>query len=141
MELKTRTNKNSRNQNCRVAVYRRVGDHPEADDFLSMEEKKYRHKIAERGWTFAGFYGEVGKPNAVRQKLLQDCKKGQIDMIMVNSLSRLDRDSAKGIGIIEELAALPKPVEVYVEKMNLFSLDESDKQILEVLKQIMEEEK
>ena len=46
-----------------------------------------------------------------------------------------------GIGIIEELAALTKPVEVYIEKMNLFSLDESDKQILEVLKQFMEEEK
>lgn len=141
MKLKTGTNKNLGNQNCRVAVYRRVGDHPGADDFLSMEEKMNRYMIAERGWTFAGFYGEVGKPNAVRQKLLQACKEGQIDMIMVNSLSRLDRDSAKSIGIIEELAALTKPVEVYIEKMNLFSLDESDKQILEVLKQFMEEEK
>lgn len=141
MKLKTRTDKHPRIQNCRVAVYRRVGDHQGAVDFLSMEEKKYRYMIAERGWTFAGFYGEVGMPNAVRQKLLQACKEGQIDMIMVNSLSRLDRDSAKSIGIIEELAALPKPVEVYIEKMNLFSLDESDKQILEVLKQFMEGEK
>lgn len=54
------------------------------------------------------------------EKLVEECKKGQIDMIVMPSLQTLSSSKSDIIQIVRKLKELPKPVYVYfmMERLN-----------------------
>ena len=81
----------------RVAAYCRVStDEEEQLNSYESQIAYYTEAIAKNpSWTFAGVYADEGITGTVTSKrkdflrLMRDCEKGKIDMILTKSISRL----------------------------------------------------
>lgn len=98
------------NKKLRVAAYARVSTGSD-DQLISLEAQKnhYERLIKSRSdWEFAGLYfdeGISGTKMAKRDGLLSmivDCERGQIDYILVKSISRFSRNTVESIELREE---------------------------------------
>ena len=65
--------------------------------------------------------------------MLEDCRSGKIDLIIVKSVSRFARNQLDFISIYRELKTLPNPVGIYIEDINLNTLDINSEFILSLL--------
>lgn len=115
----------------RVAGYARVSTgRPEQKTSFESQQKHY-HEIIGRHpeWVDVGLYADEGiTATSMRKRkrflqMLQDCRDGKIDKIIVKSVSRFARNTVDCLATIEELTALN--VEVYFELQNLSSLRDS----------------
>lgn len=73
------------------------------------------------GWTNAGIYTDLRMKNRDMRRMLKDCKKRKIDLIITKSVSRFSRDVRKFLKIMRVLKKCG--VGVYFELENLYSLD------------------
>ena len=87
-------------QNKRVAVYARVSsDKDEAKNSLKNQIAFFSSEIAKHpDWELAGIYQDQGKSGtndrrAGFRKMVDDCRAGKIDVIMVKSVDRLARNT------------------------------------------------
>lgn len=108
-----------------VAAYARVSTDSD-EQLISLDtQKTYYEKFIRSNpkWEYAGLYYDEGITGTKKDKrrgllrLLQDCRKGKIDRIIVKSISRLARNTVDTLEIVRELADLG--ITIYFEKENI----------------------
>lgn len=125
----------------RVAAYCRVSTFDESQSgSFELQKQTYTEKINNNpDWIMAGIYADQGasgtsiKKRDQFQQMLSDCRDGNIDLIIVKSVSRFARNQLDFISIYRELKALPKPVGIYIEDINLNTLDTNSEFILGIM--------
>ena len=120
----------------RVAAYCRVStDEEDQLNSLDTQVKYYTGKIAENpNWTMVGIYadeGITGTRTDKREKflkLMRDCEKGKVDMILTKSTTRFARNTVDSLTWIRKLRAMG--IGVYFEEQNLDSLKAENETLL-----------
>lgn len=125
-----------RKKHLRVAPYCRVST--KKDDQLPSYESQieyYTELIARhQEWTMVRLYADQGKSGTSTKrrkeflKLIHDCRKGKIDLIITKSVSRYCRNTLDGLGTVRELKRLG--VGVYFEEQNVNTLYMDNEMIL-----------
>lgn len=95
----------------RVAAYCRVST--KQDEQLNSYENQVKHYTdrinREAGWKLVGIYADKGitgtsmKKRDEFKKLIRQCKRGKVDMIIVKSISRFARNTLECILITRKL--------------------------------------
>lgn len=113
----------------RVAAYCRVSTKQEEQlNSYETQVRYYTDRInRESDWKLAGIYADKGitgtsmKKRDEFNKLIRQCKRGKVDMIIVKSISRFARNTLDCIRITRMLREIK--VDVYFEEQNLHSID------------------
>lgn len=132
--------KNQKNK-LRVAAYCRVSTFDESQSgSFELQKQSYFEKInTNPNWILAGIYADQGTSGtSIRKrtqfkKMIEECRQGKIDLILVKSVSRFARNQLDFIGTSRELRALSHPVGIYIEDINLNTLDTNSEFILGIL--------
>ena len=118
----------------RVAAYCRVSTkHEEQQHSLAAQINYYTNYIQNHpNWVLVGVYSDTASGTRTNQrpsyqKLMRDCSKRKIDLILVKSLSRFGRDALETIRQIRRLKKMS--IGVYVENGGLNTLNVSDSMI------------
>lgn len=98
----------------RVAAYARVSSDSENQlNSLAVQVDYYTHLIQENpNWEFAGIYTDEGitgtstKRREQFNRLMDDCRAGLIDRVLVKSASRFARNTADALSSVRELKSL-----------------------------------
>ena len=123
--------------NKRIAVYVRVSTQSTQQlSSYEMQQTHYSDFVSrQKGWELVKIYADEGisgtslkRRDAFRQ-MIEDCKKGGIDLIVVKSVSRFSRNVVDAISSVEMLAELTPPVGVFFENERIYSLS-SDSEFL-----------
>ena len=112
----------------RVAAYCRVStERPEQETSLELQVRYYTQRIESTpGWVNAGVFAEKASGLSIKrrkefQRLLDSCRNGEIDMVLVKSVSRFGRDSLEMFKILREFQDLD--VDVFFEEEGVHSQD------------------
>lgn len=132
----------------RVAAYCRVSTEEEIQQSsYDLQVEYYKNLIEkEKEWQFAGIYADEGITGTSTRKrlefnrLIQNCRDGEIDLIITKSISRFARNTLDCLNYIKELKMLTPPVGIFFEKEKIFSLDTKSDLILTVLASVAQEE-
>ena len=110
----------------RVAAYCRVSTMQEIQyHSLEAQQDYYKKRIAScPHWIFVGVYTDQasGRHNLKMhdfQRLLDDCRNGKIDLILVKSISRMGRNTVQFLQACTELNDLRVDVYFEVEKLHI----------------------
>ncbi len=133
-------------QKQRVAAYCRVSTNKDDQlESLDAQREHYEQVIKNNDhWTFAGIYYDEGlsamqmKTRPKLMKMLNDCKQGKIDLVLVKSISRLSRNVTDYLSIIRDLNS--RGIGLYFERENINTLKEDDEFMLSVLSSLAESE-
>lgn len=132
----------------RVAVYARVstGD-PNQTSSYELQKNHYQDVVSRHpGWNLVHIYADEGISGTSLQhrdeflKMIAACEAGQIDLIITKSVSRFARNVLDCIGKVRELAALPKPVGVFFETENIYTLNSNSEMSLSFISTLAQEE-
>ncbi len=120
----------------KVAAYCRVST--DAEDQLNSYRVQMdyyqRHIMSNDDWEFAGIYADEGitgtqtKKRVQFLKMIKDCEKGKIDMILTKSISRYARNIVDSLSYVRKLKAMG--VAIYFEEQNINSLKEKNEVII-----------
>lgn len=129
----------------RVAAYARVSCGKDAMlHSLSAQVSYYSGLIQKTpGWEYAGVYADEAVSGTKNQrgefqKMLADCRAGEIDLIITKSISRFARNTVTTLEVIRELRLIG--VDVYFEEQNIHTLGEDGEFVLTLLAAYAEEE-
>lgn len=129
----------------RVAAYARVSSGKDAMlHSLSAQVSYYADMIQSHpGWCFAGVFADEAmtgtKDNRENfQKLLDECRAGNVDMIITKSISRLARNTVTLMETVRELKIMG--VDVFFEEQNIHSLSSDGELMLSILASYAQEE-
>lgn len=132
------------NKKLRVAAYARVS-HLELLQSLSNQINYYSQFIQSNSeWAYKGIYvdsaitGCSTRKRKEYQRLIKDCQKGEIDMILTKSISRFGRNTIELLETIRQLRRLN--ISVRFEKENIDTLTTDGELLLTLLASIAEEE-
>lgn len=119
---------NNENMLLRVAAYCRVStDSEDQIESYKAQVAHYSEAIAKNPqWRFVDIYADEGitgtmakkRPNFMR--MIRDCDKGKIDLILTKSVARFARNTVDSLNYVRRLKA--KGIGVYFEEQNLDSL-------------------
>lgn len=128
-----------------VAAYARVSSGKDAMlHSLSNQISYYNEKINNHeGWMFAGVYADEAvtgtRGNREEfQRMLEDCRKGKIDLILTKSISRFARNTFTLLEVVRELKTMN--VDVYFEEQNIHSISNEGEMVLTFLASFAQEE-
>ncbi|EHI70226.1 recombinase family protein [Streptococcus ictaluri] len=128
----------------KVAAYARVS-HTRLLQSLSNQVSYYNQIIGKNPeWEFKGVYVDevISGRNASKrkeyQRLLSDCRKGEVDIILTKSISRFGRNTVELLKTIRELKQLN--ISVRFEKENIDTLTTDGELLLTLLSTLAEEE-
>ena len=117
-----------RNLCKKVAAYCRVSTDQEIQlHSLETQQEYYENLIkAKTGWQFVGIYTDTAsglnnKKMLGFQDLMDDCRNGKIDLILIKSISRLGRNTLQFLNSCDELKTLN--VEVFFEVEKIYASD------------------
>ena len=118
-------------ENTRVAVYIRHAHYaPEQCSSYELQENYYTELIrCQTNWSLVGFYHDEntsGISSANRpafKRMINDCNKGKIDLILTKNLSRFSRNLTECIGYIRKLAEMNPAVGVLFETEGIYTLN------------------
>ena len=129
----------------RVAAYARVSSGKDAMlHSLSAQISYYNSLIQmEDGWEFAGVYSDEAITGTKEerpgfQQMLEDCRKGKIDMILTKSISRFARNTVTLLETVRMLKALE--VDVFFEEQNIHTMSADGELMLTILASYAQEE-
>ena len=129
----------------RVAAYARVSSGKDAMlHSLSAQVSYYSAFIQQHpGWQYCGVYADeaLTGTKAARdgfQRLLKDCRNGQIDLVITKSISRFARNTVTLLETVRELKALG--VDVFFEEQNLHSISTDGELMITILGSYAQEE-
>ena len=133
-------------QKLRVAAYARVSTNSdEQRTSLDAQKTYYENYIrANPDWDFAGLYydaGITGTKKDIREgliRMLEDCRRGKIDHVMVKSISRLARNTVDTLEIVRELTELG--ISIFFEKENINTQSMSGELLLTILSSLAQNE-
>lgn len=128
----------------KVAAYTRVS-HTSLLQSLSNQVSHYSQMIqANPKWDYVGVYSDSaisGRSQAHRrdfQQLLEDCRKGKIDIILTKSISRFGRNTVELLETVRELKRLG--ISVRFEKEKIDTLTAEGELLLTLLASMAQEE-
>ena len=130
----------------RVAAYARVSlDSERLMHSLSAQVSYYSELIQKNPqWLYAGVYADEGITGTLTSKrdefkrMIEDCEKGKIDIILVKSISRFARNTVDLLDTVRHLKSLG--IEVRFEKENINSLSNDGELMLSILASFAQEE-
>lgn len=128
----------------RVAAYARVSSGKDAMlHSLSAQVSYYSGYIQRHGWEYAGVYADEAltgtKDNRENfQRLLAECRNGNIDMVITKSISRFARNTVTLLETVRELKTLG--VDVYFEEQNIHTASADGELMLTILASYAQEE-
>lgn len=129
----------------RVAAYACVSSGKDAMlHSLSAQISYYSEMIQSHpGWLYTGVYSDEAltgtKENRCGfQALLEDCRAGKIDKVIVKSISRLARNTVTLLETVRELRTYS--VDVYFEEQNIHTLSSEGELMLTILASYAQEE-
>ena len=129
----------------RTAAYARVSSSKDAMlHSLSAQVSYYNSFIQSNPeWLFCGVYADEAltgtKDNRENfQKLLSECRAGNIDLIIAKSISRFARNTVTLLETVRELKELG--VDVYFEEQNIHSISPDGELMLTILASYAQEE-
>lgn len=109
-----------------VAAYCRVSTQQEIQHHSLEAQQVYYEQLITRNpvWEFAGIYADEasGRHNVKMrdfQRMMEDCRRRKIDLILVKSISRLGRNTLQFLNACDELKQLGVDVYFEVEKIYL----------------------
>lgn len=138
--------KNLEKKKLKVAAYCRVSTAQEQQENSYLSQiMYYSEKIkSNKEWHFVDVYADEGisgtstKNRNDFKKLLLDCKKGKIDLILTKSISRFARNTVDLLQTIRKLKE--KNIGVYFEKENINTLDATGEILITILSSLAQEE-
>ena len=129
----------------RVAAYARVSSGKDAMlHSLSAQISYYNGYIGKRGdWEFAGVYADEALTGTKEkrpefQRLLADCRNGNIDMVITKSITRFARNTVILLEAVRELKLLG--IDVFFEKENIYTMSADGEFMLTLLASYAQEE-
>lgn len=129
----------------RVAAYARVSSGKDAMlHSLSAQISYYSELIQKHpGWSYSGVYADEAmtgtKENRENfQRLIADCRSGQIDMVITKSISRFARNTLTLLSTVRELKELG--IDVFFEEQNIHTLSADGELMLTILASYAQEE-
>lgn len=133
-------------EQIRVAAYCRVSTLMEEQELSFESQCEYYEKLIceEPGMILAGIYGDQGcsglhaESRPELQRLLRDCRAGNIDLILVKSISRFARNAVECMEMVEELKMLG--IAVDFEREGIRSDDVNFELVLKLLASAAQEE-
>lgn len=118
-------------QQLRVAAYCRTSTNQEEQNSSLENQIEYYTAFIRSNpkWRFIAVYADQAsglhtKNRPGYRKLLRDCRKGKIDLILVKSLSRFGRDAREAISTIRKLKQMN--VGIYIELGEIFTMKTPD---------------
>lgn len=131
-----------------VAVYVRVStDDPRQTSSYQLQQNYYTGLVTKnKNWNLIKIYADEGISGTSLNhrdqflEMLEDCKKGGIDLIITKSVSRFCRNLEDCIHYTRILRELPHPVGVYFEIENIYTLDDDIEVQLAVHGMVAQEE-
>lgn len=128
-----------------VCAYARVS----ADNFdmlnsLSQQVINYSTMIqSHRDWIYRGVYKDYAKTGTKENRpeflmMLDECRKGNIDMVITKSISRFARNTLTVLNSIRELKLIG--VDVYFEEQNIHTLSPEGEMLLSIMASYYQEE-
>ena len=130
----------------RVAAYARVStDSERLANSLSAQISYYREHIQKNPeWIYSGVYADEGITGTTMKKrdefkrLIEECEKGKIDIILVKSISRFARNTVDLLNTVRHLKDLG--IEVRFEKEHINSMSGDGELMLTILASFAQEE-
>lgn len=130
----------------KVAAYCRVSTlSDDQQDSLETQKDHYTCYIQTNlDWEFVGLYFDEGvsgtkiEKRLGLQRLISDCKKKKVDLILTKSISRFARNTMDCLELIRKLSGLG--VAIYFEKEQINTLSMGDELMLSVLSSLAESE-
>ena len=111
----------------RVAAYARVSSGKAAMLHSLAAQISYYQKLitTHQGWEYAGVYADEALTGTKDdreefQRLIQDCKDGKIDLIIVKAISRFARNTVTLLETVRMLKSIK--VDVFFEEQNLHTM-------------------
>lgn len=114
----------------RVAVYVRVStDNIQQTTSYELQKNYYEEKVSKNpNWKLVGIYADEGisgtslKHREAFNRMIDDCEAGLIDLIITKSVARFARNLVDCISKIRRLSERKKPIGVFFESENIYSL-------------------
>ena len=107
----------------RAAVYNRTGvSDPDQVTTAGLNTHAYQNIVERKGWTLTRIYTDEGNENTARKELLTACRNREVDIIIIRSLSVLDRDLNIALIKAAEFLMTENPVGVYIEPDDIYIL-------------------
>ena len=121
----------------RTVVYCRVaGDDIRQRTSLELILRHQREYTQRHGLDLINIYVDEGSKTDARDRMLADCRAENIDLVLVKSLDKLDRDLSVVMSIIRQLGELS--VGIYFECEDIYTIGEDA--ILDILTLLAKEE-
>ena len=138
--------KNLEKKKLKVAAYCRVSTAQEKQENSYMSQIMYYSEQIKSNleWHFVGVYADEGitgtstKNRNDFKKLIVDCNKGKIDLILTKSISRFARNTVDLLQTIRKLKE--NNIGVYFEKENINTLDATGEILITILSSLAQEE-
>lgn len=132
----------------RVAVYARVStDDPRQTSSYELQKNHYEDVVSRRpNWQLVEIYADEGISGTSLQhrdsfiRMISDCQKGKIDLIVTKSVSRFARNVVDCIKIIRDLKAMNPPIGVFFETENIYTLNSNSEMSLSFISTLAQEE-
>lgn len=129
----------------RVAVYCRVSNNSDEQKSSLQAQQEYYSKVIinDENCLFVGIYADIGsgvdkKKRTQFNKLIKDCKKKKIDIIVTKSISRFARNTLDFLEVIRMLKELN--VDVYFENEKIWLSKERNEFMMTTYAAIAQEE-
>ncbi len=130
--------KDWRQKKLRVCAYLRVStDSGDQENSLKNQRAHYEKFIPQYpNWNYVGIFADEGisgtslKNRLGFRQMVDACKAGKIDLIVVKEVSRFARNTKDCLNTVEELLTLDPPVGIFFENNNLNTLDAGNRVFL-----------
>lgn len=140
------TGRTEEHPRLRVAAYCRVSTEQEQQQNSYEAQVTYYTQYIQNNpnWEFAGIFADDGKTGTNTehrddfQRLLEECRKGNIDLIITKSVARFARNTVDSIVTIRELKAMG--IAVYFETEHINTLESQGEMLIAVLSSQAQEE-
>ena len=138
--------KKNPNRPLNVAAYCRVStDDEDQINSYNAQVAYYREKIMQNPkWRFVDIYADEGITGTLANKrddfmrMIKDCEKGKIDLILTKSVSRYARNVVDSLSYVRKLKAMG--VGVFFEEQNINSLTEESETYIGIYSVIAQSE-
>lgn len=129
----------------RTAAYARVSSGKDAMLHSLSAQVSYYNKLIQSNpeWLFCGVYADEALTGTKEtrqnfQKLLAECRAGNIDLIITKSISRFARNTVTLLETVRELKVIG--VDVYFEEQNIHTMSADGELMLTILASYAQEE-